>query len=121
MSVSSFFGTTAETVELHPIIGLRSRYYKSNYAKAKAIILEHASKSKMIIANIDDEHREILLQSSRYHIIVSLVQVNPIETSVDFKVQMYGIFGFHRPRKVIFSFYAYLDKNLTFKGVGLHP
>jgi len=121
MSLGSFFGTTAETQELHIVRELRSRYYKTNYQKAKATVLEHAKDINVNVANVDDEHKEILLQNSRYHIIVSFVQVNPIETSVDFMIEIYGLFGFHRPRKLVLSFYEYLDKNLTFKGVGLHP
>lgn len=121
MSFRSYIGTIAETQELHPFVGLRSRYYKTNYQKAKAVVLENAEKMKLDVRNINDEHKEILLQSNRYHIIVTLVQVTPIETSVDFKVEMYGMFGFHRPRKMIMSFYEYLDNNLPFKGVGLHP
>ena len=121
MSVGSFFGTTAETQELHSVIALRSRYYKTNYKKAKAVIIEYAEKNKMFVRNVDDAHKEILLQSNRYHIIVILVQVNPIETSIDFKVEIYGMFGFHRPRKKIINFYEYLNNNLQYKGVGLHP
>lgn len=121
MSVGSFLGTTAESQELHAVRELRSRYYKANYKKAKEMVLEHAKDIKVNVSNIDDIHKEILLQNSRYHIIVSFVQVNPIETSVDFKVEVYGFIGFHRPRKLILSFYDYLDKKLQFKGVGLHP
>ena len=49
MSVGSFFGTTAETQELHSVIALRSRYYKTNYKKAKAVIIEYAEKNKMFV------------------------------------------------------------------------
>ncbi|AIO19617.1 hypothetical protein KQ51_01743 [Candidatus Izimaplasma bacterium HR1] len=121
MSFNSWIGTIAETKELHSVISLRSRYYKTNYQQAKAVVLEHAEAIKVDVRNIDDEHKEILLQNSRFHIIVSFVQVNPIETSIDFKVEMYGFFGMHRPRKMITKFYEYLDNNLKFKGVGLHP
>lgn len=121
MSVGSFFGTIDETQELHVVRELRSRYYKTNYKKAKAMAIEYTKAINVNVTNIDDEHREILLQSKRYHIIVSIVQVTPIETSIDLKVEMYGLFGFHRSRKIIISFYEYLDRNLQFKGVGLHP
>lgn len=121
MSVKSFFRNTAETKELHSLVGLRSRYYKTNYQKAKAVVLEYAKENKLDPRHIDDAHKELLLQSGRFHIIVSFVQVTPIETSVDFKVEFYAIFGFNRPIKKIISFYEYLDKNLSFKGVGLHP
>ena len=121
MSFNSWLGTIAETKELHSFIGLRSRYYKTNYEKAKAVVLEYANQINTNVSNIDDVHKEILLQSNKYHIVVSLVQVNPIETSIDFKVQFYGVIGMHRPRKMILKFYDYLNSNLQFKGVGLHP
>jgi hypothetical protein len=121
MSFSSFFRNTAETKELHSIVELRSRYYKSNYAKCKAVVLEHAKEIGLEPRHVDDEHKELLLQSGRFHVIVSFVQVTPIETSVDFKVEMYALFGLNRPQKKIVSFYKYLDQHLSFKGVGLHP
>lgn len=121
MSLGTYLGNVAETQELHQVIGLRSRYYKTNYQKAKAVVLEYAAEMKAEIKNIDDEHKELLLQSSRFHIIVTFVQVTPIETSIDFKVEMYGLIGMHRPRKMIIKFYDYLNNNLSFKGVGLHP
>ncbi len=121
MSLKSYLGTIAETQELHSVIGLRSRYYKANYQKAKEVVLEYAEQMKAVVRNIDDEHKEILLQSNKFHIIVTFVQVTPIETSIDFKVEMYGLFGLHRPRKMIIKFYEYLNSVLPFKGVGLHP
>lgn len=121
MAGMSFLNNLAETKELHSDAVLRTHYYKTNYQKAKAVVIEYANEIKANVRNIDDEHREIFLQSDRYHIIVSLVQVSPIETSVDFKVEQYGIIGMNRPKKRIVEFYAYLDKNLTLKGVSLHP
>ena len=121
MSLSSFFGTVAETKELHSVIALRSRYYKTNYNKAKAAVLEYTKQSNLNIGNIDDSHKEILLQSNKYHIIVSFIQVTPIETAIDIKVEVYGLFGLNRPQKMIVNYYKYLDENLSFKGVGLHP
>ncbi len=121
MGFFSFLNNTAETKELHSDAELRSRYYKTNYPKAKAVVLEHVNDLKASVRNIDDEHKELFIQGDRYHIIVSLVQVNPIETSIDFKVEVYGLAGFGRPKKKIVEFYQYLDQNLSFKGVGLHP
>ncbi len=121
MGVGSFLSNVAETAELHSVIGLRSRYYKTNYANAKAQVIEYIKEIKATLRNVDDEHKEIFIQSNRFHIIVTFVQVTPIETSIDFKVEMYSMFGFNRPQKKIANFYEYLDKNLTFKGVSLHP
>jgi hypothetical protein len=117
----TFFKTIAETKELHAIGTLRSRYYKTNYKAVKEAILEYASANKLTTKHVDDEHKEIYLQGTRYHIMVSVVQINPIETSVDFKVQHYGLIGMNRPIQRIDSFYQFLDTKLPFKGVGLHP
>lgn len=121
MGFMSFIGNSAETSELNSIGSLRSRYYRANYAKTKAIIQEMANEFKLDIRNVDDQHGEILLQSNKFHIVVTIISVNPIETSVDFKVLMYAFLGFNRPQKKIVEMYKYLDSKMTFKGVGLHP
>ena len=38
MSIKSYFGTVAETQELHSVVDLRSRYYKTSYKNAKAAV-----------------------------------------------------------------------------------
>jgi hypothetical protein len=121
MVLLSFLSPLAETKELHCDAPLRSRYYKTNYNKTKATLLEFAEQKNWTVRNVDDEHRELFLQGSKFHVIVSMVQVTPYETSVDFKVEFYTLVGFNRPRKMITELYQYLDKQLPFKGVGLHP
>lgn len=121
MGLKSFINSLAETKELHSDITLRSRYYKANYSKIKNVIMKYAELNKLDVQNVDDVHREILLQSRKYHIIISIVQVSPIESSVDLKIEVYSMIGMGRPRKQIINFYSYLDTNLEFKGVGLHP
>lgn len=121
MSIRSFLNNSAETREVHHINSLRSRYYKTNYPKAKECILQYVNTLKAEVKNIDDVHKEIFVQGGKFHIIFSIVQVNPIETSIDIKVDQYGLMGMHRPRKRIIEIYKYLDKQLQFKGVSLHP
>lgn len=121
MSVSSFLSNSAETRELHQVIGLRTRYYKTNYPKMKACILEYVKTLNAEVKNIDDEHKEIFVQGARFHIIFSVLQVTPVETSLNIKYDKYGLMGMHRPRKKIVEIYKYLDKKLILKGVSLHP
>ncbi len=121
MGFVSYFSPRAESKELHSDIALRSHYYKTNYAKTRDAIINHAHDLDLGVRTIDDEHREVFLQGSKYHIIFSLVQVTPYETSVDMKVEMYSGIGMNRPRKKIIQFYQYLDQKLPFKGVSLHP
>jgi hypothetical protein len=75
----------------------------------------------MKIKSEDDIHGEIFLQSSRYHIIVSIVQVNALETAVDIKVQTYKIIGLFKPIQIIISLYQHIGTKVEFKGLGLHP
>jgi hypothetical protein len=121
MGFRSFMRTTAETRELHAVGNMRTRYYKTNYNKVKAKVLLHVEKLGSDVMNIDDAHGEIFIQSNKYHMIISIIQVNPIETAVDFKVEFYGLIGRNRPQKMIQEFYAYLDSELPFKGTSLHP
>ena len=121
MGIKSFMRTTAETREMHALGKMRTRYYKTNYNKAKAKVLLYVEKLGVDIKNIDDNHGEIFVQSNKYHMIISIIQVTPIETAVDFKVQFYGLIGRNRPQKLIQDFYTYLDSELPFKGTSLHP
>lgn len=121
MGFFSFIGNTAETSELNTDVELRSRYYKTNYSKTKAVIIEYANDNKITVKHVDDQHKEVLLQGDRFHIIVSMVQVTPIETSVDLKVEQYSLLGLNRPKKRILALYEHLNQSLSLKGVSLHP
>lgn len=116
-----FVKTSAETAELHPNKDLRTRYYKTGYKQVKERVLEFAQLKKVSIRNIDDTHGEIYLQHNSFHIIVSVIQVNPLETAVDIKTNTYGILGFSKPIRLVLETYAYLNEKLEFKGVSLHP
>lgn len=121
MSIRSYLDNNAETRELHPFPKLRSKYYKTNYNKCKEQVLEYIKGLNAELRNIDEEHKEIFVQGRNFHMIFSFVQVNPIETSIDIKVEKYGLMGMHKPRKQIIEAYAFLDQRLPFKGVSLHP
>jgi hypothetical protein len=121
MGFSSFISGTSETSEMHDNRSLRSHYYKTSYTKAKEAMVQYANLNGLEVKHVDDTHKELFLQAPLYHIIASFVQINPIETSIDLKIETYTIIGFNRPMKKILNVYRYLDKNLEFKGVGLHP
>jgi len=121
MGFFDFFSNNAETAEQHQVVGMRSRYYKSGYKKVKEQIESYCNKNQITIKHVDDVHNEMFLQTNKFHMIVSIVQVSPLETSVDMKVQTYKIMGMNAPKNLIMTVYKYLDSNLTFKGTGLHP
>lgn len=122
MSLSSYLANASETRELHSVVKLRSRYYKTNYQKCKEQVLAYVKTlGGAMVEHVDDDHKELFVQGKKFHIIFSFVQVNPIETSIDIKVEQYGLMGMHRPRKRIIEAYEFLDQRLPFKGVSLHP
>lgn len=121
MGLREFFSNSAETRELHNDVELRSRYYKISYKKARIKVEDYCNLVGINIKDINDDHGEIYLQTAKYHMIVSIVQVTPLETAIDMKVETYQIIGRGIPKKKILELYKYLNDELSFKGVGLHP
>jgi hypothetical protein len=121
MGLKDFVSNNKETKELHSDPQLRSRYYKTNFKKARLAVEAFADSKGIVIVNVDEAHGEMFLQTTKYHMIVSIVQVTPLETAVDVKVQTYQLIGRNVPKQRILDLYAHLNDALEFKGVGLHP
>ena len=121
MGIKTFLSNNAETRELHTDPDLRSRYYKTNFKKVREVIEQFCDNEGIVVVNVDVSHGEMFLQTTKYHMIVSIIQVTPLETAVDLKVQTYQLIGRNVPKSKIMKLYDYLNNNLSFKGVGLHP
>lgn len=121
MGLLDFFSNNVETSELHKVKDLRTRYYKTNFKKIKEQIEAYSDQKGILVKHVDELHGEMFLQTAKYHMIVSIVQVTPLETAVDMKVQTYKIAGMNEPMKRIIEMYAFLDTKLPFKGTSLHP
>lgn len=121
MGLSEMLSNNVETKELHDHKELRTRYYKSSFRKIKEQLEVFCNDSEIEVKNIDEVHGEMFLQTNKYHMIISMIQVTPIETAVDIKVQTYKVIGMYAPKKLILSMYKYLDSKFTFKGTSLHP
>ena len=121
MGIMTFLSNFAETSERHFKKILRTRYYRTSYTKVKNSVIDYANHNDFIVNSIDDRHGEIFVQTTKFHLIITLVQINTLETSVDVKVQTYKIIGMNKPQSIIESLFYFLDKKLEFKGVGLHP
>lgn len=121
MGLKTFLSNNAETRELHTDSELRSRYYKTTFKKIKTAIEEYCDNEGIVVVNVDETHGEMFLQTTKYHMIVSIIQVNPLESAVDLKVQTYQLIGRNVPKMKVLKMYKYLNDKLPFKGVGLHP
>lgn len=120
MGISNFFTNTLETREMHRDGDLRTRYYRNNFDQCLDVIRALAKKSDLDIRDVNKAHGEIYLLGNGFDVIVTISQINPIESGVDFKINYFSTFGWGKPRKRIVEFYKYLDANLKFKGVSLH-
>ncbi len=121
MSLTSFFSTTCETRELHADAQLRTRYYRNNFNQAKEAVDRIAATLGLEVRDVNPAHGEIYLLGNGFDIIVTAIQVTPIETGIDLKINVFSFAGFGRPRKLALQWFAALDKQLKFKGVSLHP
>ncbi|MCK5762311.1 MAG: hypothetical protein KAH16_05380 [Candidatus Izimaplasma sp.] len=121
MGLKDLISNFAETSETHPNSILKTRYYRTRYTNTKNAVIDYAKKNDLIVNSVDDKHGELFIQTTKYHFIVSIVQLNVLETAVDVKVQTYKILGLNKPQSIIENLFAYLDKSLDFKGAGLHP
>lgn len=122
MGIRDYLSNHAETKETHFLASMRTRYYKHSSKEVLDLLERYFENSKD--ANVktrDDEHGELFAQGRKFHVIATVHSFTPRETSVDFKVQTYRLFGAHRPKKIARTIYTYLDKHLTLKGVALHP
>ncbi len=121
MSFLKFISNFAETRETHSNNILKTRYYRTRYSVIKDVVIRYAKENDYIVNSIDDKHGEIFVQTTKFHLIISIIQLTVIETAVDVKVQTYKIFGLNKPIMIIEDLFNFLDKNLEFKGTGLHP
>jgi hypothetical protein len=121
MGLFDFASNVAETFETNTNNQLKTHYYKDRYNNIKQIVLNYALINKITVRSEDDVHGEIYLQAGNYHMIVSILQVSPLETAVDVKVQTYRILGLFKPVKLILNLFKHIDSKANFKGVGLHP
>jgi len=121
MAFFDFASNISETSEIHQNKDLKTHYYKARYNNIKKIVLDFAKEKKMSVRSEDDIHGEIFLQSNRNHMIISIMQISPLETAVDVKVQTYKMIGLYKPMKDTITLFNYISKKADFKGTGLHP
>lgn len=91
---------------------LTTRYYRNNYKAAKAAVILAAKKQGFTVRHEDDDRKEHLFNGKNSEIIVSMVNVTPIETAVDFTVNTAGALSFGQGKKIIEALYSELDKEL---------
>jgi hypothetical protein len=121
MGLKGFLSNDMETRELHSDVELRSRYYKTSKKKVQEALEDFCKENDLRVKSYNESLGEMFIQGEKYHVMVSIIQINPLETSVDFKVQTYKLIGMNAPKKLILRLYQFLDSKVPFKGTSLHP
>jgi hypothetical protein len=119
--MAGFFQTSCETRELHSDVQLRTRYYRNSFAQTKDAIEKAGKEMGFEIRGFNQAHGEIDIIGNGFEAIITALQITPIETGVDIKMNLFSFIGMGKPKKLTLQIYALLDKSLKFKGVSLHP
>ena len=121
MSIRGFFSPSCETRELNSDPELRTRYYRNNFKQVIEVLNKLAEKHHLEVREVNVRHKEVYMIGNGYDCIVTISQMNPIESGVDLKINFFAAIGFNRPKKKALQFYEDLKGILNFKGVSLHP
>lgn len=121
MGFIDFFIKDIETSDNHRNRELKTHYYKSEYKEAKEIVIRYLNQKKIKVTNIDDNYGEIFVETSSFHMIISIRSPRILYVSIDIKISVYSLVGAYKPHKYIKEIYSYLDKELPFIGKGLQP
>jgi len=116
----SIFQTTIETRELHKKENLRTRYYRNTFEQVIKALKKICEEEDIQMQNVDKRYGDVYMISQNYEVMATILQITPIETSVDFKVNYFSTFGWNKPEKTAVHLYKRLDEMLTFKGTMLH-
>ena len=69
----------------------------------------------MNILNVDENYGEILLENMKFDCTITIIEITPRESSVDFSLGYKGLLDLGKSKKEIISWYNELEKRLTVK------
>lgn len=126
MGIKDFFSYRTETREKHQQEELKTRYYKTNKARAMKQIKELLEAEPHIrLLHFSEEHGEITaeyIKPKKAFLVISVITVFPFRTAIDLTITTKRLLlpmdgGFSK--KAVLALYRKLDKQLEFVGVGL--
>lgn len=107
-----------ETSDVNLNALLVTSWYTNDYMQCKMAIERVAKNLGFKIVGSNDVYKEILVVNSSFDLVVKVTTVNPRESGIDFCVTRKGLFA--NVPKQIDLWYTELNKQLQFKGKGLH-
>lgn len=113
MALADFFSNDFQTSDNHSNHVLKTRYYRGDYNKIKSEIIDVANRMGFVVEEVNDEYKEIRVESRRQEMIFNVFSISYFEQAVDIKVNTRYILSRGRGLKLIEAFYKELGKNLT--------
>lgn len=120
MKFKYYFAKDFQTSDNHEIESLRTHYYRGKKEDVIKAIEDMAKEFKFKVKSIDEERGEVIFDHMDYSGTATVTAISYTEMGVDFAILTYNILPTAPGKKHIEKFYAYLDKNLDYKGVGLY-
>ncbi|UOE93406.1 DUF1499 domain-containing protein [Alkalihalobacillus sp. LMS39] len=124
-TIKKVFSVHTETTEKHYDEQFKTRYYKTTKDRGVKEITEMFQQlDGYKVKKADSERGEIyvqMLKPRKAFVTVTVIQVKPFKTAVDFSVGTETVFftDFGYSRKVIRTLYKELDQKLQYIGSGL--
>ena len=115
MGIFEGFKKHYETTDSAADLSLVTHYYRNNFNQVKEALMQSAKELDYKVTYENDERKEFVFKNSDSEVIITVITINPIETTVDFTVNTSGIFSFGKGRKLIQDLYQSLDKRLKLK------
>lgn len=113
MGLADFFSNDFQTSDNNSNHILKTRYYRGDYTKIKSEIIDVAKKMGFSIEEINDDYKEIRVDSNRQEMIFNVFSISYFEQAVDIKVNTRYLIAAGRGLKLIDAFYKELSRNLT--------
>ncbi len=113
MGFSDFFSNDFQTTDNHSNNVLKTRYYRGDYNKVKSEIIDVVKKMGFVVQEVNDDYKEIRVDSRRQEMIFNVFSISYFEQAVDIKVNTRYLIACGRGLKLIETFYKELGKNLT--------
>lgn len=117
----SIFQNNIETRENHRKDSLKTRYYRNSFDQIVKVLKKLCEEEDMEMQNIDKRYGDVYMIGDGFEIMAQIIQITPIETAVDFRINYFSTFGWGRPEKKAVHLYDKLNESLTLRGTQLHP
>lgn len=99
---------------------LKTRWFKTNYNKAKEVVLKVIESYGLKPSDVNDDYGEILVECQEFNLVVTVFEYKVNEVSIDTYIESHFTFDFGKTKKILLGFYNDVAKNIEFLGYSLH-